>query len=306
MAMDDPAGSAPRLTLVNAALLLTLAFLWGSAFPFLKVAVATVPPVTTAAARVALAACLAFLYLKLKRRHLPRNPRVWLWATLASSCGLALPYSLIAWGQQTIPSAVAAICMASVPLFTLPLAHIFTRDEKITPHRALGILMGFAGIALLFSGGLDNPGGAVNPWGILAVLGGAFTYAIEGLVLRHLSRIDGATLTATVLICGATMLIPASILIDRPWQASPSAISLAAIVYLGIFPTALSTALLVVLVSRIGATLTSLNNYLVPLVGVILGILLLGEEVRAIFFVAFVIILAGVYVTSHGTAKKLS
>lgn len=306
MAKTEPAAPAPRLTAVDALLLVTLALLWGSAFPFLKVAVETVPPVTTAAMRVTLAAGIAFLYMKFRGRRLPRNPRTWAWTWLSGLCGLALPYGLIAWGQQTIPSALAAICMASVPLFTLPLAHVFTRDEKITPARAVGVAMGFGGIALLFGGGLDDGTSAVNPWGILAVLGGAFSYSMEALVLRRLSRTDGATLAAMVLICAVVMLVPASLIIDRPWQLRPDASSLAAIVYLAVFPTAISTLLLVILVARVGATITSLNNYLVPLVGVVLGILLLGEEIRMIFFVAFGIILAGVYVTSHGGTKKLS
>lgn len=284
------------------ALLAALALIWGSAFMFLKIAVATIPPLTAAAARVALATVVVNLYLRALGRSLPANRRVWLWALAAATCGFGIAFPLIAWGQQMISSALGAIVTASVPLFTLLLAHLFTRDEKITVRKGLGVTIGFIGVIILLAGGGDMSM-EYSTVGILAVLGGSFCYAAEGLLLRRLRHLDPIVLTAMILLCGSAMLVPASLLVDQPWTLRPSAASLAAVTVLGIFSTALATLLLVVLIARVGATVTSLNNYVVPVIGAIMGITFLGEALTPVVVMAFIVILAGIYVTALGPRR---
>lgn len=292
---------AQRITAFDVFLLVSLAVLWGSAFVVLKIAVETMPPVTLAAGRVVLAALPILAYMQATGRRFPRDPAFWRWCLLAAFCGTVLPFSLIAWGQRAVDSAVSAICMASVPLFTLPLAHLFTRDEKMTRRKILGVGIGFLGIALLFKSdaSFETELNVATALGIAAILAGAFTYATETLILRRLRGVDSVTLAASVLSIGATILTLASLAIDRSWTLSFSAADVGLIVFLGLFPTALATLVLVKLVARAGATFTSLNNYLVPPVGAVCGVLILGETIADTAIAAFVLIVIGLFITTR-------
>ena len=154
------------------ALLVLLATMWGSAFVFIKLGVATVPPFTLAAARIMLALVLMLAYLRLRRLRLPRG-RVWLVFALLGLVGNVAPFVLISWGEIIIDSALAAILMAVGPLFTVLLAHAFTGDERLTPLKLLGVLIGLSGVVVLI--GADALAGlGDNVAAQLAVTAGAF------------------------------------------------------------------------------------------------------------------------------------
>ncbi|MDA5193654.1 DMT family transporter [Govanella unica] len=284
-------------------LLVLLATIWGTAFAFLKIALTSFPPVTIAAIRVGLAAIIMLVYLRLTGRRLPRGGKLWLFILTASCAGLVLPFSLIGWGQQSIDSAVAAICMASVPLYTLPLAHIFTADEKLTPRRALGTLIGFAGVMVLFSSRIDGSGSSSAILGIAAILLSAFSYSLEGLMIRRMSNgdnpgMDGLELTTALLVSATACLLPLSFLLEAPWHLKPTVEATLSLLYLGVIGSAVAMVVMVALIRRVGATITSLNNYLVPMIGVLAGVFWLDENLSTADFLACALILIGIAVTS--------
>jgi drug/metabolite transporter (DMT)-like permease len=254
------------------ALLAALVAIWGSAFMFIKLGVATVPPATLTASRLALGA--ATLYAVMRSRGLalpPPGPR-WLSFAALAIVGNSVPFYLISWAQQVIDSALAGILMAIMPLATLSLAHFFVAGERMTANRALGFSLGFGGIAVLMGpAALAGLGGSLLAVAAqAAVLAGALCYAANSVMARRLIETD-------ILVASTAVLIVATVL-DRPWTLTPSAGSAAAIVWLGVGPTALATLLYFALIASAGPTFMSLVNYLSPMVALLAGVTLLGEQ----------------------------
>lgn len=289
---------ARKISLIDIGLLLTLASFWGSAFLFVKIAVVEIPPMTLAAGRVALGAVTLMAVVIAQGKAFPRDRRSWIGATAVGVIGTVIPFYLIGWGQQRVDAALTAICMASVPLFTLPLAHVMTHDEKLAPVKIGGTVVGFAGVALLVLAGSSGAPNA-TPAGLTAILTAAFCYAAAGLLIRRISHNDAVTAGAMILVTGALVLMPLSTLIDRPWTLAPSAAALSSAAVLGVFATGLATLALVALVSRAGATFASLNNYLVPVVGMACGVIWLNESLSPPALFAFALIVIGVLLTSR-------
>ncbi len=284
---------------VEIALLLSLATIWSSSFAFIKVAVETVPPLSVAAGRLLLAAVLIVAVTRLRGLKFPREKGLWPKFFAIGLFGNALPFFLISWGEVTIDSGLAAILMAAMPLATLVLAHFFTSDERMNPARVLGVFLGFGGVLVLIGpaalAGLGDE--AIRQ---TAVAGGAVCYAIATVTARRLPRMPLFVSSAGALIASVVLSLPLALLIDRPWALSPSPESLGAVVVLGLFPTALAMLMYFALLQRTGATFIALNNYLIPSLGVIWGILFLGEALSPRAILALAIILAGIAVTRIG------
>lgn len=284
---------------VEIALLLSLATLWSSSFAFIKVAVETIPPLSVAAGRLALAAVLIVAVARLRGLRFPSEKGLWPKFFMVGLFGNALPFTLISWGEVTIDSGLAAILMAVMPLATLVLAHFFTSDERMNPARVLGVALGFGGVLVLIGpaalSGLGDE--AIRQ---TAVAGGAVCYAIATVTARRLPRMPLFVSSAGALIASVALSLPLALLVDRPWTLAPSMESLVSVVVLGLFPTALAILMYFALLQRTGATFIALNNYLIPSLGVIWGILFLGEELSLRAMLALGIILAGVAVTRIG------
>ncbi len=284
---------------VEIALLLSLATLWSSSFAFIKVAVETVPPLSVAAGRLTLAMVLIVAVALLRRVRFPSVPGLWPKFFAIGLFGNALPFTLISWGEVTIDSGLAAILMAVMPLATLVLAHLFTSDERMNPARILGVALGFGGVVVLIGpAALAGLGDEALRQSAVAL--GAVCYAIATVTARRLPRMPLLASSAGALIASVALSLPLTLLIDRPWTLAPSSESLGAVVVLGLFPTALAMLMYFALLRRTGATFIALNNYLIPSLGVIWGILFLGEALSARAVVALAVILAGVAVTRIG------
>ncbi len=284
---------------VEIALLLSLATLWSSSFAFIKVAVETVPPLSVAAGRLTLAMVLIVAVALLRRVRFPSVPGLWPKFFAIGLFGNALPFTLISWGEVTIDSGLAAILMAVMPLATLVLAHLFTSDERMNPARILGVALGFGGVVVLIGpAALAGLGDEALRQSAVAL--GAVCYAIATVTARRLPRMPLLASSAGALIASVALSLPLTLLIDRPWTLAPSSESLGAVVVLGLFPTALAMLMYFALLRRTGATFIALNNYLIPSLGVIWGILFLGEALSARAVLALAIILAGIAVTRIG------
>jgi drug/metabolite transporter (DMT)-like permease len=258
-------------------LLLLLGAVWGSSFLLIKVAVATIPPITVATGRIGIGAIVLALMVAARGRAWPRDNHSWLLLLVMGTIGNAIPFSLINWGETHIDSGLTAILMSTVPLATIMLAPAFVRDEPVTPGKLLGVAFGMAGVAVLI-----GPGALMGAHGELlgeiAVTCAALCYAVNGLVARRLPPMPVEVISAGTLLSASLVGLPLSLAAERPWAAAPSVLSLGALALLGVLNTAGGYLLLFRLVVRAGAGFASLNNFLVPLFGVMWGALLLEER----------------------------
>ena len=297
-----PRQSFPPIAYV---LLLVLAAIWGSSFLFIKIAVAAIPPITLVAARLVLAAAGMAVYLWAIGGRLPRDGAIWRDFVVIAVAGNVLPFALISWGEVVIDSGLAAILMAIMPLFSLVLAHFFTRDERLTPARVAGLCVGFAGILVLVGPDvLSGLGREVLAQ--IAVAGGAISYAVSNVYTRVRGVVTlPASVTSTgVLICAAVMAVPFSLIIDRPWQLMPTTDSLIALVVLALVCTSLAYLILFRLITTTGATFVAFINYLVPVFGVIWGAVFLRETVQPGALAGLALILAGIGLSRFGGRRK--
>ena len=263
-------------------MLCVLGALWGGSFFFNAIAVRELPPMTFVALRLSLGAAILFVVMRARGLALPRRREVWLIAVALGLLNAAIPYSLTVWGQTRIDSGAASILNATTPLFTVVVAHLFTRDEKITANGVLGLLAGLAGVAVMI--GPEALAGMTREIpGQLAVVASGFCYACAGVLGRRYSAMGVTSLAAAALQlgCGAILLAPLALYVDRPWTlAAPSLQAWGAVVGIAVLSTALAYVLLFRLLATVGATNTSLVTLLVPVSAVLLGVLVLGERLR--------------------------
>ena len=289
-----------RSRAVDWVLLLSLTVMWGSAFTLTKVAVSGLPPTVVVAGRLAVACVLLLLIASIVTRRLPAESKLWIYWLLIAFFGNALPFSLISWGQGYIDSGLAGILMAVMPLVVLGLAHYMLPDERMTRYRAAGFLLGFAGVVTLLGpdalAGLAEGGGQLVP--MLAVLAGAFSYAIAAILAR-LRPVSSPLSTAAATTFIATLLMLPVVLqrVDFPRLPEPGAAELLAIVMLGIFSTAIATVVYFRLIKSAGPTFVSQINYLIPVWAVIIGVVFLDETVQRSHVCALLLVLGGILVT---------
>lgn len=285
-----------RRSATDWALLIALVAMWGSAFMFIKIGVASVPPATMVAARLAISALILVAVIRTLGLRLPPPGRIWAAYFILAMVGNAVPFFLITWGQQVVDSALAGILMAMMPLTTLVLAHFFVAGEPMTRAKLAGFTLGFAGIvALIGPAALTDLGGsALQIVSQLAVLCAALCYAANSVLARLVVRGDFLVASAGTLLLASAVMLPVAVVINRPWTLAPSTSSAAAIVWLGIGPTAIATICYFRLISSAGPTFMSLVNYLSPMVAVFCGVTLLGEHPGAEAYTALALIFSGI------------
>ncbi|HEY9078945.1 DMT family transporter [Magnetovibrio sp.] len=284
-------------------LLIVLATIWSSSFTVIKVGVEVIPPVTLTMIRIVVAAGVLYAWLKAKGQSLPSEPRVW-WSFFLIGCfGNAFPFTMINWGEQVIPSGLAAIMIASMPLAALLLGRIFS-DEELNVRRLTGVLVGFGGVVYLI-GPQELMALGEQALRQLAVALAAVLYAVSGILVRKLPKASPLEHGTGVLIASSVILIPASLFGDQPWTIDFTADALAAGVYLGVLPTALATIILMTVIASRGVTFLALNNYLIPILGVMWGALFLDEAVSSDAIVALTLIFVGIAIAGIGPATRV-
>lgn len=265
------------------AMLLALSMVWGGSFFFNGVAVRELPVFTVVVARVALGAVLLLLLLRLRGERMPRGRQVWLAFFGMGLLNNAIPFSLIVAGQQQLASGVASILNAATPLFGVVFAHLLTQDERLTRGKAIGVVVGFAGVAVMIGGEAlrDLGGGLLAP---LMCLGAAVSYAFAGIFGRRFRAMGVAPMaTATgQVIASSLILLPLVLVIDRPWTlAMPSPAAWGALFGVAAISTALAYVIYFRLLASAGATNLSLVTFLIPVSAILLGTSFLGETLLA-------------------------
>jgi len=262
-------------------------------------------PLTVACARTTLGAAALLVLMRALNRPLPSfDGRMWKYLIVIGLLNTALPFALLSWGQQYVPSAFAGISMAALPLFVLPLAHIFT-DEKLSTRNLVGVTLGFVGAVVLIGPSILRIGSGWEPLGQIACIAAALSYAISSIMTRRCPPIDPITMAALLLVVGAIALIPAMLIVEGvPTIADRT--STIAIIFLGIVPTALAALLRVYTIRSAGAVFLTLVNYQVPVWSMIFGAWILSEILPLRFFIALGLIMIGLIISQWSSLRTLA
>ena len=258
-------------------LLLALATLWGSSYTFIKIGVETIPPVTLIAVRTLIAGGILLAVLRYRRIRLPADGKTWRRFFVQACLNSVIPFTLIAWAEQSVDAGLAVILNSATPIFTFLLTVLIARHEQVTARKLFGVISGLAGICLVI--GVEVLGGlGESLMAQLAIILATACYAGAAIFSKNFKGLDPAVPAAGSLISGAVILLPVSLVVDRPWTLDPSASSILALLALSAFSTALAFAIYFRLVQTLGSVGPTSQAYLRVPIGVSIGIVFLGER----------------------------
>ena len=281
--------------------MLTLAAIWGCSFLFISVGVRELHPAYLALGRVFAGALVLLVILVIKRESLPRSPRIWAHSFVAGAIGSALPWTLFGYGEQRIPSLLAGIWNGITPLIVLPVAVLVFRTEKFTLQRVAGLMIGFLGMMVVL-GAWQLHGGA-DLVGQLFCMAAALAYGIAIPYQKRFiagSKLSGTTLSAILLLCATVQLAIVAPIISghappRPWSLSIEVI--VSVVALGALGSGIAFVLNLRNIRLIGASMTSMVTYIMPIFAIIVGVIVLHEHLTWYQPVGALVVLLGVAVS---------
>ena len=286
-------------------LLLALATLWGASYTFIKIGVATIPPVTLIAARTFIAGAILLAVIRWQRLSLPKGAATWRRFLFQACLNSVIPFTLIAWGERTVDAGLATILNSTSPIFAFLLTAVVTRHEPASALKLFGVAAGIAGTALII--GVQALGGLGRElWAELAIVAATACYAGAAIFGRRFKGLDPIMPAAGSLVCGAAILMPLSLAIDRPWMLAPSAQSLAALLGLAVFSTALAFVIYFRLVHTLGSVGTTAQSYLRVPIGVALGVFFLGESPTSTAWAGLACVIAGVAAMTMPARSRLA
>jgi len=260
-------------------MLIALSLLWGGSFFFNGVAVKELPTFTVVVGRVAIAAVILHLAMRISGTPMRGTPGLWAAFLAMGLLNNVIPFSFFVWGQAYIASGLAAILNATTPLFTVIVAHYLTADEKLTGGRVIGIFVGLAGVAIMIGGdALQSLG--VSVIAQIACLAGALSYAFAGVFGRrfHAMGITPLETAAGQVTASSLILFPIMIFVDKPWLLPvPGWATIGAVFGLAALSTALAYILYFRILATAGATNLLLVTFLIPVSAIVLGIVFLDE-----------------------------
>ncbi|MGE0241843.1 MAG: DMT family transporter [Parvibaculaceae bacterium] len=275
------------------ALLAALATLWGASYTFIKIGVETIPPITFIAGRTLIAALLLLLVLRLRGLSMPRDRASWRLFATQAAINSVLPFTLIAWAELTVDAGLAAILNSTTPIFTFLITIAITRHELTTWRKGFGVIAGMAGICLIV--GVEALNGLGRELAAqLAIILATVSYAGASIFGRNFKHMDPMMPAAGSMLAGALVLIPLSLLIDRPWTLAPSSQSLLALGGLAVFSTALAFCIFFRLLHTLGSVGTTAQAYLRVPVGVAIGAWFLSERLSETAWIGLICVVAGV------------
>jgi drug/metabolite transporter (DMT)-like permease len=275
------------------ALLLVLATLWGASYTFIKLGVATIPPVTLIAARTLIAGGLLLALIRWRGLNLPRDAATWRRFLIQACLNSVVPFTLIAWAERTVDAGLATILNSTSPIFAFLLTAVMTRHEPVTARRLFGVIAGLCGICLII-GVQAFYGLGRELWAQLAIVAATICYAGAAIFGRNFKGLDPIMPAAGSLLCAAAVLVPVSLLVDRPWALEPSVRSMLALLGLAVISTALAFVIYFRLVQTLGSVGTTAQSYLRVPIGVAIGVLFLGETPTPTAWAGLVCVIVGV------------
>ena len=287
------------------AVFILLGAIWSSSFMWIKIALREVGPTTLVAYRVVLGLLFGIAVIFIQRVQWPRSFKEWFPLLLVGITNIAAPFFLISWGEQSIDSAVASILDATVPLFTILLAHYLLHDDKITTPKVLGLLVGLAGVVVLMS--KDIGASPSSLLGQIAVVVACVFYAGSAVYVRKTTvEVPGIVRSAVPLISATVTMWLATFLVEAPVKVPQLGITWVSLLFLGVLGSGLAFVMLYYLIHEIGPTRTTMVTYLFPLGGVILGVVFLHEQLTWQLVTGATLIIASLVVANWEPKKAPS
>jgi drug/metabolite transporter (DMT)-like permease len=272
---------------------LGLGFIWGSSYLFIKLAVDDFGTATLVALRLIVGAILLWIVVLAARQTLPRERRVYGHLLVMAVINIMIPFLLITWAERSVDSSLAAILTSPVPLFAIVLSALFLTDEPIRINGLFGLLVGFVGVVIVVSPGLTGQGSSVT--GQLALLGAAFSYACGAVYARRNVRGLPPMIPAVFQVTFAAIIAGTmSLLLEHPWTVTPDAQAVFSILWLGILGSGVAYLFVFRLFAHWGATRTTLVAYELPVVGIVLGALVLSEPIDARLILGTALVISGI------------
>ena len=294
--------------------ILVLALIWGASFLFIKVGLnGGMSPILVATMRLAFGASLLWLVVLLRRliapgsfkKPIPHDRATWRKLFVIGLLNNAIPFVLISWGEQRISSGLASVFNSTMPLFTVIFAHLLTRDDRITPLKALGVGIGFVGVAVSIAPSAGDLTGELL--GCLAVIVASASYAIATVYVKN--NLTGATdpiaTGASQLLMGFVWLLPLALLTGATSNLSTiPGDSILAIIILGLFGTGIAYLIYYLLIQRAKASQMSLVTYLLPITALAYGAWFLNEPISLSSLAGFALIVAGIVLVNRANQAK--
>jgi len=280
-------------------LFILLGFFWGSSYLFIKIGVdAGLQPFTLVSLRLLIGLALLAVVVGMAREALPRVWRMYGHLGVLGLFSVALPFTLITWAEQSVDSSLAAVLTGAVPLFVIPIAAPFLRDERVTLNKVIGIAIGLIGVAIVV--GFDPAvlaGNELIPQ--LALIAAALSYAVGGVYARR--NVHGLRPMIPALFqvgFGLVMVAVPAVVLEGPIRLAIQTEALFAVIWLGLLGSGAAYLIFFRLLGRWGATRTSLVAYLLPIWGIILGAIVLSEPVDLRLILGTILVIAGIAIVN--------
>ena len=284
-------------------LLALLALLWGFSYLFLKIAVAEIPPFTLIAMRVSIATLFLLIVVFVRGDRLPRDAHTWWMLLIQSMLNSIAAWTILAWGQQYVDSSLASVLNSTAPIFVFFITLLITRHEHVSPLKLSGAMLGLIGVVLIVGTEALN-GFGTQLAGALAALLGAFLYACAAIYGKNFAHLTPAVTSAATMIWATIWLVPLSLAFDEPWALHPSTSALIAAFILAIFCTGGALLIYFRLVNTLGSLGVTSQAYLRAGVGVVLGVVFLGEQITPIIGLGLAAALLGVVAINLPPRRK--
>ena len=288
----DASASEPSLG-GELALLVLLATLWGGSYTFIKLGVATIPPVTLIAGRTLVAGLLLLLIMHWRGVRLPNDVATWRRFLFQACLNSVIPWTLIAWAERSVDAGLATILNSTSPIFTFFLTLAIAHQDALSWRKLFGVVAGMAGICLII-GVQAFHGFGEQVVAQIAIVTATVCYAGGAVFSRGFKGLDPMAPAAGSLLCGAAILLPVSFVAERPWTLMPSTTSVLALLGLAIFSTAIAFVIYFRLIQTLGSVGTTAQAYLRVPIGVALGVLLLGEKLSPTAWIGLACVVIGV------------
>jgi drug/metabolite transporter (DMT)-like permease len=274
---------------------LILCVIWGSTWLFIKLGLENLPPITFAGIRFVIACVILFVLIRVRGIGLPDNKRDWGLLALTGVLSFSLNYGLVFWGEQHISSGLAAVLQATLPAFGLVIAHFHLPGERMTWSKIFGVVLGFAGVAVVFSNQLAIAGGKALAGCVALVLSALFAAYSNVLVKAYGRKLEPAILSGGQMFFGLIPLLLIGIPLEgNPFQFHWTTTAVLALLYLAVVGSVIAFMLYYWLVQNMDVTKTMLISLVTPVVAVVLGMLVLSEDLSWRTIAGGIMIMVGV------------
>ena len=274
--------------------LFALGALWGSSFGAIKIALHEVTPLTVMSVRILLAGAALLLLTFIRKTQLLRGVQNWIKIIWMAILGTLMPFYLVPWGQLQIDSSVTAILMAVNPIFALIFGHFFSENEKFSIRQLVAMAISFAGILLVFGeNALSGSDGNILAQSAIILAG--IGYVISGVIVARIKGVTADSISASIFVCASVIVLPFWLIMEQPWNMHLETESLLALTHLGLVSTGMAFLMRFYIILRAGAVFLSYVAFIIPMFGILFGVMFLGETLSTNTLGAVILILSGVY-----------